>query len=73
LLSATHITTIHPSALHAKETTVNVKRILGLLVIALLIFFVITQPVAAANSLQNIGNILRHAAQSVTTFFTQLV
>jgi hypothetical protein len=52
---------------------VNVKKIVGLLVIALLIFFVVTQPVAAADSLQNIGNILRNAAQSVTQFFTQLV
>lgn len=52
---------------------VNVKKIVGLLVIALLIFFVVTQPVAAADSLQNIGNILRNAATSVTQFFTQLV
>lgn len=52
---------------------VNVKKILGLLVIALLIFFVITQPSGAANSVQNIGGILRDAAQSITTFFTQLV
>jgi hypothetical protein len=52
---------------------VSVKRIVGLLVIALVIFFIITQPTAAANSLQNIGSILRDAATSVTTFFTSLL
>jgi len=52
---------------------VNVKRIVGLLVIALVIFFIITQPNAAANSLSSIGNTLRGAAQSVTTFFTNVV
>jgi hypothetical protein len=52
---------------------VSVKRIVGLLAIALLIFFVITQPATAAASVQNIGNILRNAAESVTSFFVQLV
>ena len=41
--------------------------------IALLIFFVITQPAAAASVLQSIGTTLRNAGKSVTTFFTQLV
>jgi hypothetical protein len=39
----------------------------------LLIFFVVTQPAAAANSLQNIGTILKNAAQSATQFFTSIV
>ena len=52
---------------------VNVKKIVGLLAIALLIFFVVTQPDGAANSVQNIAGILRDAAQSITSFFTQLV
>jgi hypothetical protein len=51
---------------------VNVKKILGLVVIALVVFFIITQPTGAAGSIQNIGNILYNAAQSVTTFFTSL-
>lgn len=51
----------------------SVKRIVGLLVIAFLAFFIFTQPVSAANSLQNIGGFLVDAAESVTTFFTQLV
>jgi hypothetical protein len=52
---------------------VDVKKIVGLLVIALLIFFVVTQPDAAANSLSNIGTILKNAAEAVTRFFTRLV
>ena len=51
----------------------NVKKILGLLAIALLIFFVVTQPASAAASVQNIGGILRDAANSITSFFTKLV
>ncbi|WP_232660428.1 hypothetical protein [Pseudonocardia sp. TRM90224] len=51
----------------------NVKKIVGLLAIALLIFFVVTQPDGAANSLSNIVGTLRDAAESVTRFFTQLV
>jgi hypothetical protein len=52
---------------------VNVKKIVGLIAIALLIFFVITQPNGAAESVQNMGGILRDAAESITSFFTQLV
>lgn len=51
----------------------KVKRIVGLLAIALLIFFVITNPTAAANSVQNIVGFLRTAAESTLNFFTQLV
>ena len=51
----------------------NLKRIVGFLVIALVIFFVITQPTSAANSVQSIGSTLRNAAESITTFLTQLV
>lgn len=51
----------------------DVKKIVGLLVIALLIFFVVTQPDSAANSVQNIGSILKNAAESVTRFFTRIV
>jgi hypothetical protein len=52
---------------------VNVKKIVGLLAIALLIFFVVTQPDGAANSVQSIVGTLRGAAESVTQFFTRLV
>jgi hypothetical protein len=52
---------------------VNVKRIVGLLVIALVAFFIITQPAAAANSVDSILSTLRGAAQSLTSFFTRVV
>jgi hypothetical protein len=52
---------------------VNVKKIVGLLVIALLAFFIITQPVAASNSLDSILSTLRGAAESLTTFFSRAV
>jgi hypothetical protein len=52
---------------------VNVKKIVGLLVIALLIFFVVAQPDGAANSLQNILGMLRDVAVNVTRFVTNLV
>jgi hypothetical protein len=52
---------------------VNVKKIVGLLAIALLLFFVFTQPDSAAGSLQSIGTTLRDGAESVIRFFTQLV
>ena len=55
-----------------KVVVVNVKKIVGLLAIALLIFFIITQPSTAAASVQNIGSILRNAAESITNFFVQL-
>lgn len=51
----------------------DVKKLVGLLVVALVVYFIIVQPAAAANSVQNIGNILKNAADSVTSFFTRLV
>lgn len=51
----------------------NSKRIVGFLVLALVIFFIITQPRTAADSVQTIGSTLRDAADSITTFFTELV
>lgn len=51
----------------------NVRKIVGLLALALVVFFVITQPGSAAATLQNIGGILTDAANSIVTFFTELV
>ncbi|OLT12703.1 hypothetical protein BJF78_23970 [Pseudonocardia sp. CNS-139] len=52
---------------------VNIRKIVGLVAIALLLFFVFTQPDSAAGSLQSIGTTLRDGAESVIRFFTQLV
>lgn len=50
----------------------NLRRIVGFLVLALVIFFIITQPTAAADSVQTIGGALHDGAVSITTFFTEL-
>jgi hypothetical protein len=52
---------------------VNVKKIVGFLAIALLLFFVFTQPDNAAGSVTSIGTTLRDGAESVIRFVTQLV
>jgi len=52
---------------------VNVKKIVGLLAIALLLFFVFTQPDNAAGSVTSLGTTLRDGAESVIRFVTQLV
>lgn len=51
----------------------NVRKLVGLLLIALLVYFIIVQPAAAADSVRNIAGILKNAADSVTSFFTRLV
>jgi large-conductance mechanosensitive channel len=48
------------------------QRVIGFLVLALIIFFIITQPRSAANAVQSIGHTLREAAESVTVFFREL-
>jgi hypothetical protein len=52
---------------------VNVKKIVGMAGIALLLFFVFTQPENAAGSVSSIGTTLRDGAESVIRFVTQLV
>lgn len=50
----------------------NVKKIVGLLAIAFLLFFIITQPAAAAGVVQTILGTLRDAAESIASFFRNL-
>lgn len=50
----------------------NVKKILGVLAIVLLIFFVITRPDGAARSWDSIAASLNTAATSITNFFTDI-
>ena len=49
------------------------RRIIGLLVIALLVFWVFVSPDSAAGTVRDIGALLRQGAESIITFFTQLV
>ena len=48
------------------------KRLLIIVGVLLVLFFIITNPGGASSVVQNIGNILYDAAQSVTTFFNNL-
>ncbi len=49
------------------------RKVIWIVVIALILFFVVTQPSSAAQAFQNIGDILGNAANSIITFFTELV
>jgi hypothetical protein len=62
-----------PSVTGRTVVVVNVKKIVGLLAIALLLFWVFTQPDSAAGSVQNLGTTLRDGAESIISFFTQIV
>jgi hypothetical protein len=63
------------AVLHRNQNggSVNVKRIVGLLVIALVVYFIIARPDTAANSVESILGTLRGAAESITSFFARLV
>ena len=50
----------------------NLKKIIGFLVIIFVLFVVITQPTVAANTVSNILGLLRDAAVSISTFFQSL-
>lgn len=49
------------------------SRIVAFLVVALLIFFIVSQPETAADTLKAIGATLVHAFEAVITFFEELV
>jgi hypothetical protein len=53
--------------------SVNLRRIVGFLFLALLVWLVLTQPDTAANILRNIAAILETAATNVTHFFSRVV
>ena len=48
------------------------QRVVGFLALALVIFYIITQPTSAAHAVQGIAHTLRDAAESVTLFFREL-
>jgi hypothetical protein len=59
----------------AQETgliAVNGKKLLGLLAIALVLFFVIAQPGNAANLVTNILDFLRDSAEAVIAFVSNV-
>ena len=46
----------------------NAKKLVMLAVVALLVFYLITQPHAAANGVQNVLGWLRDGAEAIITF-----
>jgi len=48
------------------------QRVVGFLALALVIFYIITQPTSAAHAVQSLGHVLRDAAESMTLFFREL-
>ena len=62
-----------PSPGAERWLSVNFRRIVGFLFVALIIWLILTQPTTAANILNNIAAILKTAATNVTSFFTQLL
>ena len=48
------------------------NRLVGLVVIALLVFWVLAQPDSAAGTVQTVGSTLRGGAENVIRFVTQL-
>ncbi|MDT7551468.1 MAG: hypothetical protein QOI16_4 [Pseudonocardiales bacterium] len=53
--------------------SVNVRRIVGFLFLALIVWLILTQPDAASGILRSIAVILRNAATNITHFFTTLL
>lgn len=50
-----------------------VKRALLWLLVAFLIYYLATQPLASAHAVQGAGDALQHLFRSLQTFFTELI
>jgi len=51
---------------------VKLKTVLGWVVVAFILFFIIKDPTGAAHVVTNIGTFLASAAQGISSFFTSL-
>jgi hypothetical protein len=49
-----------------------VKKVLTWLVVAFLVFYLLSQPVEAAKAVRGVGDGLAHAASQLAAFFTNL-
>lgn len=58
---------------HDVERWSSVKKWLGIIAIVLLVWFVVTQPDPAANSVESIAGTLESWAENLASFFTQVV
>lgn len=50
----------------------NLKKIIVLLVVAFLVFFLITEPSQSATAVQNVLNWLKNGAEAIITFVKSL-
>ena len=57
----------------AERRVVAINRVVGFLVLALVVYFIITEPRSAAGVVQSLGHTLREAADSITLFFREIV
>jgi thiosulfate reductase cytochrome b subunit len=51
---------------------VNLKTVIGWLVLAFILWWIIVEPVSAAHVVHNIGTFLTDAAHGIATFFSSL-
>ena len=51
----------------------KLSKLIGVALILLVIWFIVTSPTAAANTVESIGATLSQWATNVTSFFTQIV
>jgi hypothetical protein len=50
----------------------NVKKILGWVVVIFIVFYLVTNPTGAAHAMTNLLNLLKGAGNSLATFFNSL-
>jgi large-conductance mechanosensitive channel len=50
----------------------DMNRIVGFLILALIVFFIITDPESAAHVVRSVAHEFRDAAKSVTVFFREV-
>jgi len=60
-------------ALREEETQVNVKRLIAWLLLAFIVFFIVTQPDTSADMVRSAFRGLSNAASALANFVTQLV
>jgi len=62
----------HRSPFTGAERWWAVRRLVGFLFVAFVVWLILTQPITAANAVSEIAALLRAAAHSVTVFITQV-
>jgi len=57
----------------AERQVVDINRVVSFLVLALVVYFIITEPKSAASVVQSLAYTLKEAADSITVFFRAVV